>query len=484
MAEPELVTGSPLTRNGVDYAWRQLAERSGLAPEETRVVSFAYRGIAAGRAVRPAAASPPTPRVTVVPCRPTAFQSVLEHDSPPLLWLTADAVVPAGAGLPISNSVPILFWGEGFEDGGRPFAERLTDGSVVFYADIVAAAFFMLSRWEETVVATRDEHGRFPDTASVAYRLGFIDRPIVDEYALILREWVRLLLPRWKPSTGRFEVKLSHDIDWLRRTWNLPVLVRSLGADLLRTRRPRRAVKTFKTLTEATAEIAIPQSAPRFRAIYELAKMSLRYGLDSVFYLMAAPPGRFDDGYDLNSRYCRRCIARLRRQGFEVGLHASYDSFDSPSMLAAEKGRMEKVLDGKVYGSRQHRLRFKVPQTWRHLEQIGLQHDSTMSYAEYEGFRCGTCHPFRPFDGEQDRELSIREVPLVVKDNTLRVCRRLAPAQAEARILELAQRCKCVEGVFTLLWHNTLLDSDRRDWVATYEQVLSGLSVLADAGTK
>jgi hypothetical protein len=221
----------------------------------------------------------------------------------------------------------------------------------------------------------------------------------------------------------------------------------------------------------------VPESAPRLRAIDALSRMSLRYGLDSVFYFMAAPPGRFDAGYDVNSPSCLRCIAELRRQEFQIGLHASYDSFDNPGMLAAEKRRMDKVLDGKLYGSRQHWLRFRVPHTWRHLEQVGLQDDSTMSYNEHGGFRCGTCHPFRPFDVEHDTELSIREVPLILKDSTLR--RSLAPAQAEPRTLELAERCKRAEGVFTLLWHNSLLDSDRREWLKTYEHVLSRLSTLA-----
>gem|GEM_PF-4518201 len=68
---------------------------------------------------------------------------------------------------------------------------------------------------------------------------------------------------------------------------------------------------------------------------------------------------------------------------------------------------------------------------------------------------------------------------LRIRDTTLRYHRRLETAQAAARTLEIAQRCRRVEGVFTLLWHNTLLDRDRRDWVKTYEQVLSGLSKLA-----
>lgn len=48
--------------------------------------------------------------------------------------------------------------------------------------DIFAASFFMLTRWEEYVNKARDSHNRFPATESLAYKQGFLDRPIVNEY--------------------------------------------------------------------------------------------------------------------------------------------------------------------------------------------------------------------------------------------------------------------------------------------------------------
>jgi len=274
-------------------------------------------------------------------------------------------------------------------------------------------------------------------------------------------------------------VRLSHDIDWLHRPRNFRQLTRSLAGDLLRRRNPGLAVRTFRSLSEAAVEAAAPWSARRYRAIGALAGLSRRHGLSSTFYFMAARPGRFDTGYDVGSRLCRRCIAGLRRDGHEIGLHGSYASFDNSDILAAEKRWLEEVVGGGLAGSRQHWLRFRVPHTWRLLEQAGLEHDSTMGWTEHEGFRCGTCHPFRPFDVEQDRELSIVEIPLVLKETTLMYYRGLLPDAAEALTFELARRCRQVEGVFTLLWHNMLLDREKREWVKTYGQILGGLARLA-----
>jgi len=40
----------------------------------------------------------------------------------------------------------------------------------------------MLTRYEEVVKSVKDEHERFPARASLAYREGFLMRPIVNEY--------------------------------------------------------------------------------------------------------------------------------------------------------------------------------------------------------------------------------------------------------------------------------------------------------------
>ena len=110
--------------------------------------------------------------------------------------------------------------------------------------------------------------------------------------------------------------------------------------------------------------------------------------------------------------------------------------------------------------------------------QVGLAYDSTMTYADHEGFRCGTCHPFHPFDTAQDRELDLWEVPLVVMDGTLCNYRDLTTEQGAARILELARRCKQVEGTFTLLWHNSSITGSWEEWFDMYARVLKRISQM------
>jgi hypothetical protein len=464
---------SPLTPNGIAYAWCQLLTRAGVSITDgldlvkrlgisVHYGSYVWGDPSSARCVR------------VMPCADDAWQSLLAASSGSLDWLPISRSAPAGVALPWNDPAPVLFWSEVAQGCDKPFAEYMPDGSVVFYVDIVAAAFFMLSRWEETVVPIRDPHDRFPATASVAYRQGFLDRPIVDEYALILREWLKVVLPGWKPKPCVFSVKLSHDIDHIYQFQNWYAAVYTVGGDLLRRRSPMRA---WRTVRDALAQVVLPAQTDYVRRIYYLADLSREYGLDNdAFYFMADGPDRSECGYAPKLPVVSRCIKDLRERGFEIGLHPGYDTFQNPERLAEEKARLDAILGETRYGGRQHFLRFQAPDTWRHWEQVGMTYDSTLTYADHEGFRCGTCYPFRPFDVGQNRELDLWEVPLIVMDGTLRDYRKLTAKQGEMRVLELAQRCRHVGGTFTLLWHNSSLDGEWRPWGEMYQRVTRSLA--------
>jgi len=461
---------TPLTTFAVAYVWRQLAQRIGLVGRDALNTGFEELGIPVHYA-RPDQVQLDRPGIIVTPCSDAAWLALLERAPHSLDHAPLDEVLPGGGKAPFDSPVPVLFWGEGCQGGNKPFVEQREDGSLIFYTDIIAAVFFMLSRWEETVTPTRDEHKRFPATASVAYRQDFLDRPIVDEYALILREWLKALLPGWEPKRRAFGVKLSHDIDRLRWFPHWREAARTFGGDLLKRHSPRLA---WQTALRAT----FPSRDPFFQGVDFLAGLSHEHGLgNDAFYFMAAEPGPMENKYKLNSPLLRRCIDGLRQRGFEIGLHPGYGTFNNPEQLAAEKARLDAVLGETHYGGRQHYLRFQVPDTWRHWEQVGLAYDSTLAFADHEGFRCGTCHPFRPFDVQENRELNLWEHPLIVMDRTLLNYRGLAPAQAVERVLQLARRCKSVEGDLILLWHNSLLARLPLE-VETYKQIVSQVTQM------
>ena len=111
----------------------------------------------------------------------------------------------------ISRNLPVIY-GETHKESGGLF-RKIPNGGLELSIDIVGSAFFMLSRYEEIIKADRDEHNRFPATASLAYQEGFLERPIVDEYVEILWAAMSRLWPNLKRKQKAFSIQVSHDVD-------------------------------------------------------------------------------------------------------------------------------------------------------------------------------------------------------------------------------------------------------------------------------
>lgn len=457
-----------LTDNGKVYAWQQLTERAGL--NDLDAITFNYGD--------PALAPAGERVVTVIPCDRHAGEALLQLPPRSLDWLPVAKVLPPAASLPFCDPIPVPFWGERSRDSSPLFAELVSRQHVVFHVDIIAATFFMLTRWEETVSPVKDEHDRFPATASVAYRQGFLSRPIIDEYALILRAWLRVLLPDWQPQAGEFSVKLSHDIDHLRQFPGHYSALRTLAHYLVKQYNPRKAVESLR---EALIQTVAPSCTAFVRGIHALMRISQQFGFNNdAFYFMSARPSPRENEYTIASPLVRTLVREIQKEGFEIGLHAGYHSARDPQALRAQRDRLANLLGETQFGGRQHYLRFHAPGTWRNWEEAELSYDATLGYADHEGFRGGTCRRYQPFDCEQDRRMRIWEEPLVAMDGTLRSARNMTPAHALERVKDLADRCRWAEGTFTLLWHNSSLSGEWTPWVQTYcdmTQYLGGLSV-------
>ncbi|MEO6771872.1 MAG: hypothetical protein ABI467_02490, partial [Kofleriaceae bacterium] len=138
--------------------------------------------------------------------------------------------------------------------------------------------------------------------------------------------------------------------------------------------------------------------------------------------------------------------------------HPSYNAYADPELWKLEYDRLARLAPAPVVGGREHYLRFAVPETWRIWDANGMEWDSTLGYADREGFRCGTCYEFPVFDVRAGRRLRLRERPLVAMDATLVGYRKLDPAATAAVLAGLRAECKKYGGTFMLLWHNSNLD--------------------------
>ena len=199
----------------------------------------------------------------------------------------------------------------------------------------------------------------------------------------------------------------------------------------------------------------------------------------SFFFICGRTNPSFDALYEPNHPVIRTLMRRINKRGHEIGLHPSYDTFAYPERIVREAHRLqficnEEGIEQSDWGGRMHYLRWQWPTTAYGWEQAGFTYDSTLTYADRPGFRCGTCHPYPIFDPVAQRQLQLIQKPLIMMERSVISSRYLGLGYgtAAASLVQcLKHRCRAVGGYFTFLWHNSHLSSENdRD---LYRQLLN-----------
>ncbi len=411
------------------------------------------------------------PRPAPVPAA-ARLAYVLAHFGQAYADVPAGAIGPAGSGAPVEvadrtggffsqthpqpgapnwrdwhgQRVPFFF-----DDDARPLL-TLTPGRAEIAADIISAAFYLLSGWQEYFSTERDAHGRFPYAASVQARYGFVALPAVNYYFDVLKTALahatgRALPLRRGPGGAPFAACITHDVDSLHGGWGTAARHRLRQGQLpqllkLLWRRARRRPGPWDNLELVQAETA-------------------RYGAPSTFFILGdarpAPNGVPNADYDARAPAFRARLGRLAAAGAEIASHGSYGTAHDAARVAGERAALGPPAPR---GNRFHYLCWGPARTPGALAEAGVGYDSTLGFAEHYGFRHSYCRPFFPFDFERGRAAGFLEIPLNVMDATLHHPKylRLAPNELLPALAPMLAEIEKFGGVATVLWHNQNFD--------------------------
>jgi hypothetical protein len=331
-------------------------------------------------------------------------------------------------------------------DVGSLFVQECED-SFRCTVDLPFSTLLTLSRFEETLPGERDLHSRFSAFSSVAWRDGFLHRPIVDEYGLAIQQVLTALLPNWNPPVRRLRLKISHDVDEL----GIPF---SLRGALARTFRDGRPWDTVRDLFAPLLSPVLTIDTAHQHQLKRIVQFSAERQINSAVYWKASQHGPHDTGYDPRDIRITNLMKALRSKDVEMGIHPGYASFDSPETFRSEVQTLREVLGEHQLGGRQDYLRWN-PETWVRWNAIGLGYDSSVGFADHTGFRAGTSFPYRPWLWSQQRTADLVEIPLLATDSSMQSYMKLTPDKALQVLRNLLARCRAVGGVFCLAWHNT-----------------------------
>ena len=331
--------------------------------------------------------------------------------------------------------------------------------------DVLAASFYVVSRYEEYLPFVPDQFGRFRPESSCLFEYEVLDRPIVDIWAdMFLSKLVERYPDLQSPRT--FEFLPTYDIDsaWAYRHKGMFRTVGGLARDFIDGKRDNMSYRM---------KVLFGREADPFDSYEKQFRLQRKYGLHPVYFILCGDYNPYDKSISIRNTAFQNLIKHLGDYA-EVGIHPSFASYAEPERIEKETQRLSSILNREVTQSRFHFLHFTLPHSYQHLVELDITDDYTMGYASQPGFRAGTSRAFRFFDIENDAPTNLTVHPFAVMDGTLRDYLDLDVEQSFEKLKSIINEVRKVNGTFCYLTHNETLGGKGRwkGWPEMYEQMI------------
>ena len=334
-----------------------------------------------------------------------------------------------------------------------------------FPFDIFAASFYLLSRYEEYLPHQKDMYGRYAHENSLAFKEGFLHLPLINIWLQHFKEELNKRFPSFTTYHSPFIFLPTYDIDeaysYKHKQW-----WRSAGAavkDLLKGQFSRFSLRR-KVLNNKEADPF--DSYAWIDDLHRPYKLHPRY-----FFLVAEKTGKYDRNI-LPGETALQVLIKHHADKYNIGIHPSWQTGDDPSLIKKEIERLEHISTIKITASRQHFIRFTLPQTFRHLINAGIKEDFSMGYGSINGFRASVASPFYWYDLEKEETTYLLLYPFCYMEANSFFEQKKTPQQALDEMRHYYTTVKAVNGTFISIWHNTFLGTDKlfSGWREVYAQ--------------
>lgn len=375
---------------------------------------------------------------------------------------------------------------------------------VVFAPQLFRSVSYFLAGSESTLphesVQLIDELGRIEGRKTEIFKRGFLRTPIVNVYEKLLlqtflefsNERKEILVHKWfHPKSYDMTFCIAHDVEGIVR----PDIVLDTLTRLKKGKIKGGFFAGFLGLMALMSMIAcrlhLTKSKNSLRLLpTAFARKLMEYnpswnfdkyvsiekplGATSAFYFLNNS-SREDSDYSLLDPLIIDAIGFLKKRGFEIGLHGSFYSCSDYRIIKKEKSLLEKASGEQIFGTTQHFMRIRIPETWHYQESVGLLYDASLGFHEVPGFRAGICLPFRPFSSGAKKTMSFLEIPLTIMDGTFfqRVHMNISSEKAFEICKEIAETTSKYNGVLGLQWHHSIDREKDAPWFNLYHEILT-----------
>ena len=168
-------------------------------------------------------------------------------------------------------------------------------------------------------------------------------------------------------------------------------------------------------------------------------------------------------------------LVRKHANKFTVGLHPSWQSGDKPALLKTEKELLEDMSEKDITRSRQHYIRFNLPEGYQRLSDAGITDDYSMGYGSINGFRASVASSFYWYNLQKDENTILRIHPFCFMDANSFYEQQQNAQQTLDEMLHYLSVCKAVNATLISIMHNNFLGTAKEfeGWRTMYEQFIA-----------
>jgi len=340
-----------------------------------------------------------------------------------------------------------------------------TEGDLPF--DIFAASFYLLSRYEEYLPHQKDMYGRYAYENSLAFKENFLHLPLINIWLSNFEKTLREKFPQFTIHHSPFTFLPTYDID-IAYSYRSKSFIRNAGGIL------KSMVNGQLPMIGERIKVLRGKMKDPYDSYEWMDKLHEQYNLQPRYFFLIPYKNSI---YDKNILPDKKDLQQLIKQHagkYTVGIHPSWQSGDDPFLIKKEIETLENISGKKINSSRQHYIRFTLPQTFRYLIDAGIKEDFSMGYGSINGFRASVASPFYWYDLEKDKATDLLLYPFCYMEANSFYEQKFSTEQSLREMIQYYTIVRSVNGTFISIWHNNFLGTDKlfKGWKEVYQEFI------------
>ncbi len=348
---------------------------------------------------------------------------------------------------------------ECFTHQGLPAFFKTETGPLGF--DMLAAAFYLLTRYEEYLPFEKDEYGRYDHKQSLAFREKFLQTPLINFWLRNLRKELENHFSDLKIVTPEFSFQPTYDIDMAWAYKNKGIL-RNLGG-------------LFTSGSLDRLPVLMRLQKDPFDSYDYLKTLHEKNNLEPIyFFLLAQRRSVYDKNISPYDYSMWQLMKRLNKEG-TVGIHPSWRSNEQPSLIKKERKVLETASKATVEKSRQHYINFSLPDTFEHLLLADIKEDYSMGYGSINGFRASVASSFNWYNLATEKATVLRLHPFCFMDANSHYEQKQSLEETAKELTYYKNICQEANGNLITIFHNNFLGTgdEFKGWSEMYSNFIA-----------